>query len=147
MVFTKLSLENALVIWLRNCEAASEPLLPKVARCIPVLSSGHIGKCTARVLKRSGSPYGAKWRPGRWGWNEQQQQQTANHSSDNAEITRCLTPFSYPGTDPLDADVKSVLTGLAFTSTIVIYHADWFQSNQHSHETGVFNPIMSSYVL
>ena len=37
-----------------NCEAASEPLLPKVARCIPVLPSRHIGKCAARVLKRSG---------------------------------------------------------------------------------------------
>ena len=28
--------------------------LPKVARCIPVLPSRYIGKCAARVLKRSG---------------------------------------------------------------------------------------------
>ena len=28
--------------------------------------------------------------------NEQQQQQPANHSLDNSEITRCLTPFSHP---------------------------------------------------
>ena len=35
-------------------EAVSEPLLLKVARCIPVLSSSYIGKCTARVLKHSG---------------------------------------------------------------------------------------------
>ena len=31
--------------------------------------------------------------------NEQQQQQSMNHSSDNAEIARCLTPFSHPGLD------------------------------------------------
>ena len=30
------------------------------------------------------------------GQNEQQQQQPANHSSDNEEIARCLTPFSHP---------------------------------------------------
>ena len=53
MVFTKLLLESALVIRLCNCEAASEPLLPKVARCIPVLPSHSIGKCAARVLKSS----------------------------------------------------------------------------------------------
>ena len=34
-----------------NCEAASEPLLPKVAHCIPVLSWRYVGKCAARVLK------------------------------------------------------------------------------------------------
>ena len=28
--------------------------------------------------------------------NKQQQQQPANHGSDNAEIARCLTPFSHP---------------------------------------------------
>ena len=27
---------------------------------------------------------------------EQQQQQSVNHSSDNAEIARCLTPLSHP---------------------------------------------------
>ena len=54
MVFTKLLLENALAIRPCNCEAASEPLLPKVARCIPVLPSRYIGKCAAHVLKRSG---------------------------------------------------------------------------------------------
>ena len=54
MVFTKLLLENALAIRPCNCEAASEPLLPKVACCIPVLPSRYIGKCAARVLKRSG---------------------------------------------------------------------------------------------
>ena len=53
MVFTKLLLENAAAIRPYNCEAASEPLLPKVARCIPVLPSRYIGKCAARVLKRS----------------------------------------------------------------------------------------------
>ena len=53
MVFTKLLLENALAIRPCNCEAASEPLLPKIARCIPVLPSRCIGKCAARVLKRS----------------------------------------------------------------------------------------------
>ena len=36
-----------------NCEAVLELLLPKVVRCIPVLSSRYIGKCAARVLKRS----------------------------------------------------------------------------------------------
>ena len=55
MVFTKLFLENALAIRPCNYGAASEPLLLKVARCIPVLSSRHMGKCTARVLKRSGA--------------------------------------------------------------------------------------------
>ena len=55
MVFTKLLLENALAIRACNCEAASEPLLPKVARCIPVVPSRYIGKCAARVLKRSDS--------------------------------------------------------------------------------------------
>ena len=53
MVFTKLLLENALAIRPCNCEGASQPLLPKVARCIPVLPSRYIGKCAARVLKRS----------------------------------------------------------------------------------------------
>ena len=53
MVFTKLLLENALAIRPCNCEAASEPLFPKVARCIPVLPSRYTGKCAARVLKRS----------------------------------------------------------------------------------------------
>ena len=32
--------------------------------------------------------------------NEQQQQQPANHSYDNAEIARCFTPFSHPGLHP-----------------------------------------------
>ena len=45
MVFTKLLLENALPIRPCNCESASEPLLPKVARCIPVLPSRYIRKC------------------------------------------------------------------------------------------------------
>ena len=53
MVSTKLLLENAFAI--RNYEAASEPLLPKVARYIPVLSLRYIGRCAARVLKRSGT--------------------------------------------------------------------------------------------
>ena len=53
MVFTKLLLENALAARPCNCEASLEPLLPKVARCIPVLSLRYIGKCAARVLKRS----------------------------------------------------------------------------------------------
>ena len=51
MVFTKLLLENAHAIRPCNFEAASEPLLPKVARCIPVLPSRYIGKCAARVLR------------------------------------------------------------------------------------------------
>ena len=54
MVFTKLLLENALAIRPCNCGAASEPLLLKVARCIPVLPSRYVGKCAARVLKCSG---------------------------------------------------------------------------------------------
>ena len=53
MVFTELLLENALAIRPCNCEVASEPLLPKVARFIPVLSLRYKGKCAARVLKRS----------------------------------------------------------------------------------------------
>ena len=57
MVFTKLLLENALAIRTCNCEAASEPLLPKVARCIPVLPSRYVWKCAARVLKRSALTY------------------------------------------------------------------------------------------
>ena len=59
MVFTKLCLENALAIRPCNCEAALEPLLPKVARCIPVLSSCYVGKCAAHVLKRSGRSHSA----------------------------------------------------------------------------------------
>ena len=51
MVFTKLLLENTLAIRPCNYGAASEPLLPKVAHCIPVLSSRYIGKCATRVLK------------------------------------------------------------------------------------------------
>ena len=43
MVFAKLLLENALIIRPCNYEAASEPLLLKVVRCIPVLSSRYIG--------------------------------------------------------------------------------------------------------
>ena len=35
--------------------------------------------------------------------NELQQQQPANHSSDNAEIARCLTTFSYPASNSLGA--------------------------------------------
>ena len=46
MVFTKLLLENALASGPFNYEAASQPLLPKVAHCI------YIGKCATRVLKR-----------------------------------------------------------------------------------------------
>ena len=52
MVFTKLLLENALAIQPCNYDAASEPLLPKVARFIPALSSRYVGKCAAGVLKR-----------------------------------------------------------------------------------------------
>ena len=54
MVFTKLLLENALAIQPHNYEAASERLLPKVVRCIPVLSLRNTGKCASRVLKSSG---------------------------------------------------------------------------------------------
>ena len=57
MVFTKLLLENALAIRPCNWEAASEPLLPKVALCMPVLPSSYIGKYAARVLKRSELPH------------------------------------------------------------------------------------------
>ena len=55
MIFTKLLLQNTLVIRPYNYEATSETLLPKVVRCIPVLSSRYTGKCATRVLKRSGS--------------------------------------------------------------------------------------------
>ena len=44
MVFTKMLLENALAVRPYNCEAVLEPLLPKVVRCILVLSSRYIGK-------------------------------------------------------------------------------------------------------
>ena len=55
IVFTKLLLEDNLDIRLsNNCEAASEPLLAKVAHCVPVLTSRYTGKYAARVLKRSG---------------------------------------------------------------------------------------------
>ena len=50
----KLLLKSALAIRPCNCKDASELLLPKVPRCIPVLPSLSIGKCAARVLKRSG---------------------------------------------------------------------------------------------
>ena len=53
MVFTKLLLENALAIRPCHWEAASEPLLPKAARCISVLPLRYVGKCAARVSKRS----------------------------------------------------------------------------------------------
>ena len=53
--FTKLLQRNALAVRPCNCEAVLEPLLPKVAHCIPFLSSHYIGNCTARVLKRSDS--------------------------------------------------------------------------------------------
>ena len=52
MVFSKLFLENSLAIRPCNYGGTSEPLLPKVARCIPVLSSSYIGKCAARVKNR-----------------------------------------------------------------------------------------------
>ena len=51
MVSIKLLLENTLRIRPYNCEAASEPLLPKIARCMQVLSSFE--KCAERVLKGS----------------------------------------------------------------------------------------------
>ena len=66
MVFKKLLLENALAIRTCSCEAASEPLLPKVARCIPVLPSRYIGKCTARVL-REVSFFTGRGAPENWG--------------------------------------------------------------------------------
>ena len=57
MVFTRLSLKNALAVRLCDYRAVSEPLLPKVARRIPVLSSRYMGKCASRGLKRSGSSF------------------------------------------------------------------------------------------
>ena len=56
-VFAKLLLQDTLAVRRHDYEAASEPLLPKVARCIPVLSSRFVGKCAARVLKRSDCIY------------------------------------------------------------------------------------------
>ena len=53
MLFTKLLLENVLSIQPCNYGAASEPLLPKVARCVPGLSSRYMGQYAASVLKRS----------------------------------------------------------------------------------------------
>ena len=50
MVFTKLLLQNILAIRPYNYEAASEPLLPKVARCIPVLLSRYT-RCLKNLLK------------------------------------------------------------------------------------------------
>ena len=49
MVLTKLLLENALSIRPCNYKAALEPLLLKVARCIPVLSSRYVGKRAGRT--------------------------------------------------------------------------------------------------
>ena len=54
-----------------------------------------------REKQSSALPLAARWRrdggqPDK-DQNEQQQQQSTNHSSDNAEIARCLTPFSHPG--------------------------------------------------
>ena len=57
MVFTKLLLQNALAIRPCNYEVASEPLLHKVARCIPVLSSHYIGKSAALALKCSANSH------------------------------------------------------------------------------------------
>ena len=51
----QLLLQNALAVRPCNYEVASEPLLPKAARCIPVLSSRYIRKCAAHVLKGSDS--------------------------------------------------------------------------------------------
>ena len=42
------------ILW-NDCEAASEPQMPKNAHCIPVLSLHYIGKCAAHVLMRSAS--------------------------------------------------------------------------------------------
>ena len=51
MAFTELLLENALAIRHCNCDAASEPLLPKVACCIPVLYKKVRRPCTtAQVI-------------------------------------------------------------------------------------------------
>ena len=52
--FRQLLLQDSLDVRRYDHEAASEPHLPKVACCIPVLSSRYIGKRAARVLKRSG---------------------------------------------------------------------------------------------
>ena len=46
------------VLSLSGLVAASELLLPEVARCIPVLSSRHMGECAVRALGRSVS---AEW--------------------------------------------------------------------------------------
>ena len=54
MLFTKTLLENTLVLPPYNNAAASEPHLPKVACCIPVPSSCHVGKCALRVLMHYG---------------------------------------------------------------------------------------------
>ena len=50
MVFTKLLLENTLAVRPYNYEAASEPHLLKVVRCIPAPSLHYIGKCPVCVL-------------------------------------------------------------------------------------------------
>ena len=54
MVFSKCLLENTLTVPPYNFEAASELDLLKVAPCILVLSSHHIGKCATRELMRPG---------------------------------------------------------------------------------------------
>ena len=43
--------------------------------------------------------------------NEQQQQQPANYSSDNAEIARCLTPFSHPCKNLGKQSARTMKTG------------------------------------
>ena len=46
------------------------------------------------------------------GQNEQHHQQLVNHSSDNAEIAPCLTPFSRPDDSP--PSVIALVPGLFF---------------------------------
>ena len=50
--------------------------------------------------------------------SEQQQQQLANHSSDNAEIAHCLNPFSHP--DPGQPDDPKPLVMSQFPQKVSI---------------------------
>ena len=60
-----------------------------------------ISRSCKREKQSSALPMAARWRPDGGqpdeGQNELQQQQSANCSSDKAEIARCLTPFSHAG--------------------------------------------------
>ena len=83
MVFTKLLLENALAIRPCNCEAALEPLLPKVARCIPVLPSRYYQKNRSANVEKILDPLPVVTTSRRFCWSAQLGFSFTNHCFDN----------------------------------------------------------------